>query len=76
MSVFSQNLKQARLSRMYTQADMALILGMSVRGYRNYEIGAREPNLTDLVKIADFLGTSIDWLVGRDFPKGSLTDSE
>lgn len=77
MPTFAENLKQARLNRFCTQDDMSRMLGMTTRGYRNYELGAREPNLSDLVKIADFLNVSLDDLVGREFPaKDPLVDSE
>ena len=55
---------------------MAKILGITVRGYRNYELGAREPNLSFLIALADKLDVSLDQLVGRDFPKDSLMDSK
>lgn len=73
---FSQNLKHFRLMIGMTQKEMADYLGMTERGYRNYEIGAREPNLSVLVVIADKLNISLDALVGRTFPKDSLVDTE
>ncbi len=73
---FSQNLKQFRLMIGMTQKEMAAYLGMTERGYRNYEIGAREPSLNVLVIIADKLDISLDVLVGRTFPKDSLVDAE
>jgi len=66
---FAKNLKEYRLSMKYTQAEMAHFLGMTERGYRYYENGQREPNLSTLVIIADYLKVSLDELVGRDFPK-------
>ena len=73
---FSQNLKQFRLKIGMTQKEMASYLGMTERGYRNYEIGAREPSLSVLIVIADKLEISLDELVGRTFPKDSLMDSD
>lgn len=74
---FSKRLKELRLSVGCTQQEMADILGITVRGYRNYELGAREPNLSFLVALADRLEVSLDFLVGRDFPpKDSLMNSE
>jgi len=72
---FSNKLKEYRLSKGLTQQDMALWLEMTVRGYRNYELGAREPNLSFLIKLADILDVSLDCLVGREFPKNSLMNS-
>lgn len=73
---FSSNLKNYRLATNRTQREMAEFLGISERGYRNYEIGAREPNLSTLIQIADILDISLDDLVGRNFSKSSLMDSK
>lgn len=73
---FHENLRNYRLKMGYTQSEMAYHLGMSERGYRYYENGQREPNLSTLVIIADLLEVSIDDLVGRSLSKDSLVDSE
>lgn len=73
---FHQNLKRYRLELGFTQKAMAQQLGISERGYRYYEMGTREPNLSSLVKIADFLGLSLDDLVGRNNTQSPLVDSE
>ena len=73
---FANRLKEYRLMIGCTQAEMAKILGITVRGYRNYELGAREPNLSFLIALADKLDVSLDQVVGRDFPKDSLMDSK
>ena len=62
---FHERLKLIRMQTALTQVDMAAYLGMTERGYRNYEIGAREPKLSDLIVIADRFGVTIDYLVGR-----------
>ena len=64
---FPQKLKQLRLAINCTQAQMAELIGVTVRGYRNYELGAREPELSVLIKLADYFNVSLDELVGRDF---------
>ncbi len=66
---FPKKLKQLRLILHATQAQMAELLGITVRGYRNYELGAREPELSVLIKLADYFNVSLDELVGRKFPK-------
>lgn len=73
---FSKKLKEYRKAMGYTQAEMACVLSITERGYRNYELGTREPNLSFLVALADKLNVSLDDLVGRTFPKDSLPDSE
>lgn len=66
---FPKKLKYLRLAINCTQAQMAELIGVTVRGYRNYELGAREPELSVLIKLADYFNVSLDELVGRDFPK-------
>lgn len=66
---FPQKLKHLRLTINCTQAQMAELLGVTVRGYRNYELGAREPELSVLIKLADYFNVSLDELVGRIYPK-------
>lgn len=73
---FSQNLKEYRLALGLTQKAMAQHLGISDRGYRYYEMGTREPNLSSLIQIADILNVSLDDLVGRKFTQPSLVDPE
>ena len=64
---FKENLKKYRLALSLTQKEMAENIGISERGYRYYEMGTREPNLTTLVQIADVLHVSLDKLIGRNF---------
>ncbi len=64
MSIFSERLKTTRAPKM-TQVQMAAALGVSTRNYQRYESGDNEPNIETLIKIADILGCSIDYLVGR-----------
>ena len=73
---FPENLKSYRQMIGMTQKQMAITLGITERGYRNYENGRNQPNLEDLVKIADMFRVSLDDLVGRDFPQDSLVDSD
>ncbi len=73
---FSQKLKQLRLLLGCTQSQMADLLGITVRGYRNYELGSREPELSILINLADYFNVSLDELVGREFPKLPLVDAE
>lgn len=73
---FPENLKNYRLMVGMTQKKMAQMLEISERGYRNYENGRNQPSIDDLVKIADLFNVSLDSLVGREFPKDPLVDSE
>lgn len=45
---------------------MADMLGIGLRSYRAYESNDREPYFENLVKIADFLNVSTDYMLCRD----------
>ena len=65
MPLFNECLKQIRLKNNCTQSAVANYLGISDRAYQNYEYGNREPNIDNLIKIADYFNVSLDYLVGR-----------
>lgn len=64
--MFGKRLRAARIARKYTQQRMADILTISLNSYQKYEQGERNPSFDILVKIADTLNVSIDWLLSRD----------
>ena len=77
MQILAKRLKDLRESRRIYQKEMAEILGLSFRGYQDYETNKSEPKLKTLIAIADYFQVSIDYLVGRtdvpDFPgKGRI----
>ena len=45
---------------------MASIVGIGLRSYRAYESDDRQPSFDILLKIADYLDVSIDYLLCRD----------
>ena len=69
MSIFADKLKECRNNINKTQRDVSGDLGITERGYQNYELGKREPNHETTVKIADYFGVSVDYLLGRDVQK-------
>ena len=66
MSIFADRLKECRKNINKTQREVAVALGISDRGYQNYETAVREPNHEITIKIADYFGVSIDYLLGRE----------
>lgn len=48
------------------QKDVAIAIGVPLRTYQRYEYGEGEPQLTTLVKLADFYGVTLDYLAGRE----------
>jgi len=62
---FSEQLLKLRTERNLLQKDVAEAAGIALHTYQRYEYGEREPQLSALVKLADFYGISLDELVGR-----------
>ena len=48
-----------------TQKEIALMLNMQPTVYQRYERGERELPLWAAIKLADYYGVSLDYLVGR-----------
>lgn len=70
MSIFANRLKECRRNINKTQRQVALELGITDRGYQNYETGNYEPKMGTLTKFADYFDVSLDYLTGRsDNPK-------
>jgi Predicted transcriptional regulators len=64
--MFGQRLNYTRKSKGFTAQQMANELQIALRSYRMYESGNRSPSLEMLVKIADTLEVSTDYLLCRD----------
>ena len=72
MSKFPERFRYCRLQKGLTQVQMGNELNISMRTVQEYEAGKREPRKQDkLLKIADYFGVTVDYLVGRsDDPHG------
>ncbi len=66
MSLFHQRLRDERMKLGLLQREMADLAGIKLRAYQLYEQGKTEPKIDTLIKFADVLDVSIDYLVGRD----------
>ena len=58
-------LNKTRKAQGFTAQQMADHLGITLRSYRHYESNGRQPSLQMLVKIADKLNVTTDYLLGR-----------
>ncbi len=72
------NLKELRLINKKSQSEIAAVVGTTQSNYGKYELGTIEPDISTLVKLADFYGVSLDYLVGREFKNdlGFLTSTQ
>ncbi|MGQ9778272.1 MAG: helix-turn-helix domain-containing protein [Bacillota bacterium] len=58
-------LKEARLARRLSQAELGRLIGVGKSAISQYEHGLRNPDGKVLLRLAEVLGTSVDWLLGR-----------
>ena len=71
------NIKDIRLRKGLTQADVAAALGVSSVVYSRYETGKRQPSIYMLIQMADIFGVTVDFLLGRqDIEDSTLSDYE
>lgn len=63
---FGENLKALRIKGNLTQSELAHALNLAQSTIAQYETGERSPrNGVILVKIADFFGVPVEYLLGR-----------
>ena len=65
MANFSERLKLLRQEKRYTQNKMAEILEVKPRTYQDYEYAKVYPTVPGLVRISEYFGVSLDYLMGR-----------
>ena len=65
LSIFSERLLLLRNQKHLSQQTFAKEIEISARAYQYYEAGEREPNLSVLIRMADFYGVTLDYLAGR-----------
>lgn len=72
---FSERLKGLRKQVGLTQVDVAEKLGISQPAYASWERGVKKPTQDNLVKIAQILNVSVDYLVGNSEEKADKLDN-
>lgn len=65
MAVYSDLLKELRKDKHLTQKEIGEFFGISGPTYSLYENGHRRMSIEMLSDLADILGTSTDYLLGR-----------
>ena len=58
-------IRDLREDRDMNQTELAKMLGMSQTGYSKYETGENDIPTSVLIKLADFYGTTTDYLLER-----------
>lgn len=60
---FSENLKQLRIQKNFTQSELAKLIGVAQPTFAQYELGIRVPTIIIGVEIAKKLDTTVEQLV-------------
>lgn len=71
-------IKELREQFSLSQERLALEIQTSQRNIGRWENGENEPTYSQLIKLADFFGCSVDYLIGRedDFGNVSVSSSQ
>ena len=64
MILFKERLKELRVERKLSQADLAKQLNVSQRSISSWETGFRQPDFETLERIAKFFDVTADYLLG------------
>lgn len=72
---FAERLKTLRKQVKLTQAQIAEKLNISQQAYASWEQGVKKPTQDNLVKIAQILNVSVDYLVGNSEEKSDELDN-
>ena len=72
---FAERLKTLRKQVKLTQAQIAEKLNISQQAYASWERGVKKPTQDNLVKIAQILNVSVDYLVGNSEEKSDELDN-
>jgi transcriptional regulator with XRE-family HTH domain len=77
MLSFASRLRQKAEDLRLSNAEVARLAGLSERRYAHYVNGRRQPDFATLVRIAEVLGTSPNWLLGWEkIPATRRSDAE
>ena len=74
MSIFGLRLKELRDETGRTQGDIGKLLGKSAAAISKYEMGDRQPGLSDISNLAKYFNTTSDYMLGLSNHKISLAN--
>ena len=69
-AAFPQRLQTLREKQRLSRRTLAELCGLSKNMISLYERGEKAPSVDALIKLADYFGVSIDFLLGKRFVKG------
>ena len=65
MNKFPERLKELRIAKNLSRKQIAELIGAHERSVAYWETGQRQCDLDMLIKLADLLDTSVDYLIGK-----------
>ncbi len=68
-----KRLKECRIEKQLNQKEVAKKLNITQQTYSDYETGRTNPDIDSLIKIANILGVTADYLLGREDDFGNIT---
>ena len=60
-----ERLKELRTNKKLNQQKLAMDLNTTQSTISNYEMGAYQPDIAMLIKLAQYFGVSVDYLIGN-----------
>ncbi len=61
-----ENLRKTRKERNLTMKEVGIAIGVGESTISQYETGKRQPDQQNLLKLADYFGVTVDYLLGRE----------
>ncbi|MDE5721975.1 MAG: helix-turn-helix domain-containing protein [Clostridia bacterium] len=61
---FSERLKELRSEKGISQMELSKLTGISQSSIGRWELGRSEPTASSLIKLAEFFGESVEYLLG------------
>ena len=72
---FAERLKELRKQAHLTQVELAKRLGIGQSSYADWERGKKNPTQENLIRLAQILDVSVDYLVGNSEEKSDELDN-
>ncbi len=63
---FNERLKELRTEEGITQKELARLMDTTNSSICDWECGRTEPNIQQLVKLAEIFSVSVDYIVGKE----------
>lgn len=73
---FYEKIKELRLNKKVSQQEVADFLEVTKQAYSLYELGKRNVDNEALLKLSEYFGVSVDYLLGKTDNKPEVSDDD